>query len=180
MSDDLLVKYLCQTALSDRAAFKRLYDQAAPVLMSVIKRIVVDLETAEDVLQETFIKVWYQAQSYRPDKSKPMTWLASIARNCAIDSLRKNKHQARTLPLESALPEHDEDMAYIDPEIVMDDHRLIGCMEKLAPEQRQAIVASYCEGYSHRELSESLATPVGTVKSWIRRSLLILKKCLGQ
>ncbi len=178
--DELLVHCLCQTALANRSAFKMLYDRSSPVLLSIIKRIVIDIETAEDVLQETFIKVWYQAQSYRSDKSKPMTWLASIARNCAIDTLRKNKKRSRTYSLDETAFEHADERSYTSAEEGVGNYKLIGCMNKLEPEQRKAILASYCEGYSHRELSESLGTPIGTVKSWIRRSLLTLKKCLGQ
>jgi len=177
-SEDLLLEYLLQTALGNRVSFKMLYDRSAPVLLTVIKRIVVDLEIAEDVLQETFIKVWYQAQSYRVDKSKPMTWMISIARNCAIDNLRKNKHQNQTSSIDENLFEQIEEIAHAEPEAGVGHSRLLACMEKLEPQQRQAILASYCEGYSHRELSESFQTPIGTVKSWLRRSLISLKRCL--
>lgn len=167
---------LAAIALDDREAFARLYERAAPHLFGVLLRILREEALAEEALQDVFVKVWQRAGDYRPDRASARTWLFSIARHRAFDLLRRRR------------PEGDADAA---PEPIDDGPgpfewaagqaagaSLRDCLDRLQPDQRACIVLAYCDGYSHEELSRRIGSPLGTVKSWIRRGLELLKRCL--
>jgi RNA polymerase sigma-70 factor (ECF subfamily) len=181
---------LARTALGDRAAFARLYELSSGPLFAVVLRIQRDRALAEDLLQEIYVNVWKAAGGFDAARSQPMTWLASIARNRAIDSLRR----ARTQPtLLSATQDDDADDGSPDAveraadagpgplellDRACDARELQRCMEGLTRAQRQSVALAFYEGLSHAEVAEHLREPLGTVKSWLRRALLALKSCL--
>ncbi len=169
---------LSRVALADRSAFRQLYDATSPKLFGSLLRILKKPELAEDALQETFIKIWNNADSYREYSSKPMTWLHSIARYRAIDILRKQKHDVRNIPIEEETESTDAALSYMDNFAEGDHARLMHCLSQLERKHKEAIVKCYCEGYTHSELSRLMSTPLGTVKSWVRRGLQSLKQCL--
>jgi RNA polymerase sigma factor (sigma-70 family) len=178
---------LARTGLGDRAAFAELYRRTSAHLFGVVLRINRDRGQAEDVLQEAYVNVWRAAGGFDAAKAQPLTWLTSIARNRAIDSLRRQQAQPR---LRSAEQDEDEDVY----DGVADDRpgpfellrraaeaRALGaCMETLSAQQRQSVALAFYDGLSHAEVAARLHEPLGTVKSWVRRGLLALKACLDK
>ena len=131
---------------------------------------------AEEVLQEAFVKIWDRAGDYRPDKGAAMTWMASIVRNRALDILRRPN-------VETALDDDERwesDMAGpLDQAMQSADARALRhCLEQLEPTQRQAVTLAFFHGLAHADLARHMQQPLGTVKSWIRRSLQRLRGCL--
>jgi RNA polymerase sigma-70 factor (ECF subfamily) len=182
-----LARLLGRTGLGDRAAFAALYERTSAHLYAVVLRIQRDRGQAEDILQEVYVNVWRAARSFDAAQSQPLTWLTSIARNRAIDSLRRQQAQPRLLP-----GEEDEDESVYDR--VADDHpgplellhraadarALAECMQGLTAPQRQSVALAFYDGLSHAEVAQQLQQPLGTVKSWVRRGLLALKDCLDK
>jgi RNA polymerase sigma factor (sigma-70 family) len=181
---------LARTALGDRAAFERLYERTSGHLFAVVLRIQRDRALAEDLLQEIYVNVWRAASSFDASRSQPLTWLTSIARNRAIDSLRRRQTQPMLL---SATPDTDDDGDGPDAverhaddapgpldllQRAGDARDLHRCMDGLAPAQRQSVALAFYDGLSHAEVAAHLKQPLGTVKSWLRRALLALRGCL--
>lgn len=186
-----LAASLARTALGDRRAFAALYDATSAHLLGVILRIVRHRERAEDVLQEVYVNVWKSAGSFDAALSSPLTWLSRIARNRAIDSLRRDQTQPQTVSTQVAGPEDDDhdmlqDHATDEPgpldllERAAQAHALQRCMTQLGGEQQQALALAFYQGLSHSEVAEHLRQPLGTVKSWVRRALQALKGCLDR
>jgi len=183
-----LAATLARVALGDRAAFATLYRDTSSHLFGVILRINPDRGQAEDVLQEVFVNVWRAAQAFDPERSQPMTWLTSVARNRAIDSLRRRKAEIAIDGGHSADdPEEEDPLATVaseDPgpmELLLraaQARDLTRCVTQLSAEQQQCLALTYYQGLSHAEAAEHLVQPLGTVKSWVRRALLALKDCL--
>ena len=177
-----LADLLARTALSDQAAFAELYRLAAPHLYGVALRILREPALAEDLLQEAFVNVWHHAGSYNAAKAKPQTWLTSIVRNRCLDQLRRREPDTVTLTRDDDEPEMElEGMGPTPEELLLsgaDANSVRSCIEGLEGGQRQAIALAFVQGLSHAELAEHLRQPLGTVKSWVRRGLERLKKCL--
>lgn len=174
------LEYLvARCAMGDRIAFADLYQATSAKLFAVLLRILKNEEMAEDALQDVFIKVWHKATEYHVGKGAVMTWLLSIARYRAIDLLRRTK-TAVQVDAEEGLEEraaNEPDVAELAGRAV-DNARLNTCLDELEGPRRACLVLAYCEGYTHDELSQRLGSPVGTIKSWIRRGLKVLKACL--
>jgi RNA polymerase sigma-70 factor (ECF subfamily) len=182
-----LADALARVALGDRAAFASLYRATSAHLFGVILRINPDRAQAEDILQEIFVNIWRAAQGFDVARSQPLTWLTSIARNRAIDSLRRRKTEISTVSTQRA---SDEDADLLDA-MPSDDagplelltraaqvRQIAHCMDQLSAEQKQCVALAYYQGLSHAEVAHNLAQPLGTVKSWVRRALIALKDCL--
>jgi RNA polymerase sigma-70 factor, ECF subfamily len=184
-----LADALSRIALGDRAALATLYKTASAHLLGVILRIQRDRAQAEDVLQEIFVSIWRNAQGYDAARSQPMTWLTSIARNRAIDSLRRRKAEVSTIS--AHLGDDDDDSNLVDsiasedssPMELMEQaaqaRAVTHCIGALSAEQQQCVALAYYQGLSHSEVAQHLQQPLGTVKSWVRRALMALKDCLG-
>jgi RNA polymerase sigma-70 factor (ECF subfamily) len=182
---------LARVALGDRAAFAAVYQATRSHLFGVILRIVADRGQAEDVMQEVFVNIWRAAQGFDAARAQPMTWLTSIARNRAIDSLRRRKTEPQTVStsLTDADGEEHDLLAALPSDAAgplellqqAAQAREVGhCMQQLSAEQRHCVALAYYQGLSHSEVAEHLAQPLGTVKSWVRRALIALKDCLGR
>jgi len=177
-----LVDLLARTALSDQAAFAELYRLTAPHLYGVRLRILREPALAEDLLQEVFVNVWHHAGSYSAAKAKPQTWLSSIMRNRCLDQLRRR--ELDTVSMTRDGDEVEMELAAVGPtpeELLVsgaDANSVRSCIEGLEGGQRQAIALAFVQGLSHAELADHLRQPLGTVKSWVRRGLERLKKCL--
>jgi RNA polymerase sigma-70 factor (ECF subfamily) len=174
----LLARLLRGCAAGDREAFAELYRQTAPQLFGVALRILRQKERAEDVLQESFVAIWQRAADYDAAKGAPMTWLMTILRNRAIDALRRGaSHPDQSAEPESVLLEIPAGAAD-SADRGMALRALQDCLAELERPQRHAMLMVYAYGLTQEELAARMATPLGTVKSWIRRSLMRLKKCL--
>lgn len=149
-------------------------------LFGICVRICGDHQAAEDVLHEVYLTVWKRAGAYEPGRSSPITWLATIARNRAIDWRRSPAHSHYLLPLADACDVPDDRPSAIDEMLQRQaDRALHLCLDSLAGDQRDAIRSAFFGGLTYAELAESKAMPLGTMKSWIRRGLLRLKECLN-
>ncbi|EKO3390598.1 RNA polymerase sigma factor [Vibrio fluvialis] len=162
---------LSKIALRDRNAFEALYQLTNARLFTLICSIVKDEQIAADILQEGFVKLWYSEQQYVLDY--PWAWLCQTMRNLAIDEVRK-RGRSRDEHVENVKEEACE-LAEVHMNMGLDD-----CLKSLCEEKRNAIVLAYQHGMSHQEIVLHVKTPLGTVKSWIRRGLQELKRCLTQ
>ncbi|MEK8030543.1 sigma-70 family RNA polymerase sigma factor [Ideonella sp. DXS29W] len=180
---------LARVSLGDRAAFATLYEHTAAHLLGVILRINTDRAQAEDLLQEIFVKIWSAAGSFDAQRAQAMTWLTSIARNRAIDSLRRRQTEPQWVTVRPGLEEGEDDdvldgLASEDagPMELLGQAvqaRAVGvCMRGLTGEQQQTLALAFYQGLSHSEVAEQLRQPLGTVKSWVRRGLIALRSCL--
>lgn len=168
---------LRRCAARDTGAFEALYAETASLLYGIALRMLRQPAAAEDVVQEAYLSIWSRAADYRPGLGAPLTWMTSIARYRALDALRRRSHREDAqLPLDE---EAHPDPFGGDAESRTDDAMMLDhCLQHLGEEQRNCIVLSYCEGYTHQELAERFERPEGTVKSWIRRGVQSLKGCL--
>ncbi|WP_244635549.1 sigma-70 family RNA polymerase sigma factor [Chthonobacter albigriseus] len=173
-----LTRLLAQTASGNRPAFHQLYSAVSSKLFGVVLRIVRDRAIAEDVLQDTFLRIWRKAADYDPKSGRPVTWMAAIARNAAIDVVR----QRQTARNRFADTDEDSLEALADPDAdavhPTDREALRRCLGTLEDEQRTVVLLAYQDGYSREELAERFDRPVGTIKTWLHRSLARLKECL--
>lgn len=180
---------LSRVALGDRVAFDTLYRQSSPHLLAVILRIQSNRALAEDILQEVYVNVWRAAQSFNPALSQASTWLSSVARNRAIDSLRRRQSEPGTVS-STQVDQHDEASDMLDevasdtlgPQALLERageaRQIQHCLKGLSGEQKHSLALAFYQGLTHAEVAEHLGQPLGTVKSWVRRGLLSLKSCL--
>ena len=174
-----LRRWLLGTAEGDRCAFEDLYQRTSAKLFGVCLRILHERNEAEEVLQDVYLTIWRKASQYDADRASPITWLAMIARNKAIDRLRAARVERASVPLDLAAELAGDDVAA--PELVeaaSEGRRLHNCLEELTGEQGRAIRVAFFEGCTYEEIAHRSGTPIGTIKSWIRRGLLKLKECL--
>ncbi|MEJ1160697.1 sigma-70 family RNA polymerase sigma factor [Prosthecomicrobium sp. N25] len=166
-------------AEGDRSALKALYDREAGRMIAVAQRIVKRRALAEEVVQDVFLQVWRKAETFDPRLGSGLTWIYAILRNRALNILRsESRTDLVDDPETYDRPSEDE-----DPEAAVarlsEAGALRRCLDRLEPRRRAAIVLAYTQGLSHGELAGRLGLPLGTVKSWIRRSLASLRECLG-
>ncbi len=184
-----LAELLSRVALGERQAFAELYQHSSAHLFGVILRICPQRALAEDVLQEVYVNVWRAAQRYEAAQSQPLTWLTSIARNRAIDAVRRLKTEPDTVTGSLAADDDQDDDVYAHhpdagpgPEELLQQAShaalLQGCMGGLSAQQQQCLALTYYQGLSHAEVASHLGQPLGSVKSWVRRGLQALKDCL--
>ncbi len=172
-----LERLLAATARRDRQAFRALYEATSAKLYGIVLRICRDPGLAQDVLQEAFLKVWTRAQSYSASEGRPVTWLASVARNTAIDAIRRRSDLALGMDSEgrALIDAFEQSATDADP---FEAQALRVCLEGLDAEQRDCVTLAYCVGYSREELAQRFERPVGTIKTWLHRGLAKLKTCL--
>jgi RNA polymerase sigma factor (sigma-70 family) len=179
LSDDDVTSIILRCAAGDRTALKRLFDTEAPRMIGVAERILRRRALAEEAAQDAFVQIWRRAASFDATLGSGRTWLYTILRNRALNILRDESRTELTGEQEPFDRASEED----DPETVVlklgESSRLRDCLQKLEPERRQAIVLAYAKGLSHGELAGRLGIPLGTIKSWIRRSMATLKDCLS-
>lgn len=176
---DRLKDLLAASRQADRNAFAELYSLTASRLFPVALRLMRQRDGAEDVLQDAFVLIWRKADSYRPDRGKPLQWMATIVRNCAIDRLRSQTRESRDVTSWEDGVEALADPASLDQTVPPHlAHSLRHCLAHLQESQRNAIQLAYYYGLTHEELSQRMSAPLGTVKSWVRRGLQQLKDCL--
>jgi RNA polymerase sigma-70 factor (ECF subfamily) len=174
-----LGELLKDVALGSRQAFETLYRDSSPQLFAICLRIVSQRSEAEDVLQEVFATVWRKAAQYDAGRAGAMSWLAMIARNKAIDRIRSQPQARNTGPLDLADEIADPTASpQRDAQASAERERLDECLKRLDDRRRSLIRAAFFDGSTYEELSVRIGSPLGTVKSWIRRGLLQLRECL--
>lgn len=174
-----LIALLARVAEGDRRAFAELYAATSAKLNGVVWRILPAKDRAEDVLQDAYVRIWNHASSYDATKASPIAWMAAIARNRAIDEVRRrapisieDAPQALDIAADGPGP---LDAAEQSEEL----RRLNDCLQALESERRQIVLLAYHTGLSRDEIAERFGHPVGTIKVWLHRSLAQLRKCLA-
>lgn len=166
-----------RTAGGDRLAFRQLYDTQVRRLYGIALRITRQPALAADAVQDALLQVWQRAAMFDPARGSAEAWLTNLVRYRAIDAMRARRREAVS---DEAVPEHADESPDALDRLMLDSagQALHRCISELDPNTRRVIVLAFVEGLSHSELSERLGSPLGTVKSWIRRGLLSLKACL--
>lgn len=148
-------------------------------MLGVAIRLLKRRSLAEEAVQDAFVLVWRHAGSFDPAKGDALPWLYTLLRNRCLSILRSESRLVTSAEPMGEEQASDED----DPETVMsklsDQKALRHCLEKLEPARREAVILAFVQGLTHGELAGRLGMPLGTLKSWIRRSLISLKECLG-
>ena len=164
----------------DITAFETLVGRYERKIFRLAQNITQNKEDAEDVMQETYLKVWKMADKFDPAQASPITWMVAIARNRAIDIVRKRgeisieeEPEAQNVPSESPAP-------LARREMTEELRRLLSCLGKLDPEKQRIVLLAYYSGWSREQLSTKLDIPVNTIKTWLRRSLLEIRECMGK
>jgi RNA polymerase sigma-70 factor (ECF subfamily) len=183
-SSEVDLGLLQRIATRDEAALAELYDRYSRLAFSVIMRVLGSPSDAEDVLQETFVRVWARADSYDALLGSPATWLIRIARNRAIDRLRA-RHVRGNVSVERRVDAEDGTFRSVEPstsetpETVLAGNATSGAvrtaLDSLAPAQRVLIEGAFFEGYTHSELATRFGVPLGTVKTRIRSGLAAMR-----
>jgi len=163
-------------------AMNDLYDRYGRLIYSLILRIVRNPSTAEDLVQETFLRIWNRVQSFDAERGALGAWVLTVARNRAIDYLRSTDGRMQAGAMELDQLERPGLFAKLDSAALAIDRvrRLKSAFEKLTPTQRQVIELAYYEGMSQTEMAERLKQPLGTVKTWTRSALKILRDELAE
>ncbi|WP_299651978.1 RNA polymerase sigma factor [uncultured Tateyamaria sp.] len=171
----LQAELLTACATGDRAAFRRFYDVSSRYVFGVVLGILRDREIASEVAQETYVRIWKRAGHFRADCGNPLSWIGSIARNCAIDRLRSERARG-FVQFSDEIPDIGGDP---DPAgTTLDTMVIRKLLNELRPEYRQALLLCYFQGYTYIELAGVMDVPVGTAKSWVRRGIAALKEAM--
>ncbi len=178
MSPAILATLIRSCAAGDRAALARLYEATAPQLFGLALRMVRRRDLAEELVQEAFLAAWRHAGGFDERRGTAHAWLAAILRNRAIDLLRRRGREAPLDP-DAAAAVPDPAPGPLDRAAESEAARaLAACLDELEDGPRRSILLAYYDGLTYEQAATRLDAPVGTVKSWIRRSLQRLKSCL--
>jgi RNA polymerase sigma-70 factor, ECF subfamily len=174
-----LTQLLGRIAGRDAAAFSTLYKRTSAKLYGVVARILTRGDVAADVLQEVYVRIWEKAGEFDPVRGSPLAWMATIARNRALDEVRR----VRAVSLEDQ-PEGFEPAAEdVDPLATRERSEglaaLVDCLKTLDEEKRAVVLLAYYRGLSREELAKRFGRPVPTIKTWLHRSLAQLRDCLA-
>lgn len=178
---DDIERWLAGAALGDRAAFRQLYQATSAKLFGIALRVLGNRAEAEDALQDIYVKIWRNADRYRANGLSPITWMATVARNHCIDILRKKRAEAgrREMPDDDILrdltpgPEANAVAAG-------EARAIVDCLAELDAQKSEAVRRAYLEGESYAELSTRFDVPLNTIRTWLRRSLIALRECMGR
>jgi RNA polymerase sigma-70 factor, ECF subfamily len=174
-----LVDLLRRVAARDEAAFAALYKRTSAKLYGVVARILTRGDAGAEALQEAYVRIWEKAADFDPSKGSPLAWMATIARNRALDEVRR----VRPASLED-MPEGFEPAAdAVDPMAARERSEslaaLLVCLGKLDEEKRSVVLHAYYHGASREALAKRYGRPVPTIKTWLHRSLAQLRDCLA-
>lgn len=164
---------LARCAAGDRSALQMIYASEAPKMIGIARRILFRQDLAEEAVHDAFVRIWRSAASFDPRLGSARGWLYAVVRNRAL-SIHRNEHRYDA---------SDESALEIDCEATMtrmpETSALRRCLERIERPRRDVVVLAYVHGMSHGELAARLKVPLGTVKSWVRRSLFSLQECMG-
>lgn len=181
MDRDEVAPLLAQVANGDQAAFASLYQNTSGKLLGICLRVLSDRAEAEDVLQEVYVTIWNKAAGFDAGRARAMTWLGTIARNRAIDRLRSLPAPAMRASIDVAESAPDlSPSPAAHAESADDRFRLDACLEQLEPRRKLLIRTAFFDGATYEDLAARSGSPLGSIKSWIRRGLMQLRACLEQ
>lgn len=164
---------LVRCAAGDRRALQMIYDSEAARMIGVARRILYRPDLAEEAVHDAFVRIWHGARTFDPARGAALGWLYAVVRNRAL-SIHRNEHRY------DSAEEHTEEVAPDDALARLPEaSALRRCLEQIERPRRDVIVLAYVYGMSHGELAGRLKVPLGTVKSWARRSLISLQECMG-
>lgn len=163
---------LVRCAAGDRRALQMIYDSEAPRMVGVARRILLRHDLAEEAVHDAFVRIWHGARSFNPARGAALGWLYAVVRNRAL-SIHRNEHRYDPA---------DENANEIAPDAALaglpETSALRKCLEQIERPRRDVVVLAYVYGMSHGELAGRMKVPLGTVKSWVRRSLMSLQECM--
>lgn len=181
-----LERLLLRMSKRDEAAFEKLHAATKRKLFSTVLLVVKRRHLAEELLQEAYVRIWLNAASYRSSLGSPMLWMMTIARNLAIDVLRKLAREVYSdysvlLEIPADAPTALETIEIRESESVTIElqQTISSALQALEPERRRLVIAAYVHGESRHRLSEQYGVPVNTIKTWIRRALLEVRAEIG-
>jgi len=174
-----LVWLMAGVARGDQAAFERLYVATRAKLFGVVLRILRRTDLAEEVIQETYLKIWNNAGSFDAKLATPITWMVAIARNRALDVVRRKSEVSIEDEPEAMETAGEEPNPLARQEMTDELKRLLGCLGQLDEERRRLVLLAYYGGWSREQLAVKFEAPANTIKTWLRRSLLEIRECLG-
>ena len=175
-----LLALMHRVAARDRAAFTALYNATSAKLYGIVLRILHRRDVADEVLQEVYVQIWERAATYDQAKGSPIAWMATIARNRALDEVRRKQPVSLDDAPEIEDVAGDDDHPLDRIEHSQELQRLRQCLDRLDSDRREVVLLAYRDGLTREALGQRLARPAGTIKSWLRRSLLQLRDCLSQ
>ncbi|ACI94214.1 sigma-70 region 2 [Afipia carboxidovorans OM5] len=173
-----LSELMTQVADGDQGAFERLFEATRARLYGVVLRILRDTSLAEEVLQEAYVKIWNDSERYRPEDASVLSWMVAIARTHAVDVERKRGGAplAQAAGFEAA---SDTPQPLARHEMSDELKALLECVGQLEPDRQKLILLAYYNGWSREQLAVKFNAPLGDVRTWLRRSLLDIRACLG-
>ena len=175
-----LVGLLDRVAVRDRDAFEALYRATSAKLYGIVVGILVRRSLADEVLQDVYVRIWDRAGDFSPAKGSPIAWMAAVARNRALDELRRGR-TTPTFEMPDGFDVASDAASALDMMEGNDRLRaLLACLDRLDGQKREAVLLAYYRGCSREALSQRYGRPVATIKTWLHRSLLQLRLCLSQ
>lgn len=159
----------------DEAAFAALYDRYCPVVYGVALRVLRDQAAAEDLVQEIFLQFWQRPESFDAARGHLAPWLSVVARNRAIDRIRRHSNQREVGELPD-MPSANLEASLVNADLVA---RVKTVVQQLPSEQQKALAMSYLDGFTHAEIAAQTGEPLGTIKGRIRAAVAALRKTLG-
>lgn len=181
-----LERLLLRMSRKDEAAFEALYAATKRKLFSTALLIVKRRHLADEILQETYVRIWLNAATYRPTLGSPMMWMITIARNLATDVARKRTLEVYSdhsvmvdFPAEIPTALESIEIRENESESVKLQYSIFSALQALEPSRRQLVIAAYIHGESRHRLSKLYGVPVNTIKTWIRRALLEVRTQIG-
>ncbi|HXW49964.1 MAG TPA: sigma-70 family RNA polymerase sigma factor [Xanthobacteraceae bacterium] len=173
-----LIWLLGAVARGDETAFERLYEATRAKLYGVLLRILGRPALAEEVMKETYLKIWKTADGFDPNAASPITWMVAIARNRAIDIVRKRGDLSVEDEAETREPASEAPQPLARREMTDELKRLLSCLGRLDPEKQRIVLLAYYSGWSRDQLAQKLDIPMNTIETWLRRSLLEIRECM--
>ena len=174
--DELLIR----VAQADRVAFAELYDQTAPRVLGLIKRLLKDHAQSEEVAQEVFLEIWQNATRFDSTRGSAASWMLTMAHRRAVDRIRASQAgRDRDLKIGVRDLETDYDSVTESVEIRIEHERVERALGRLTELQRQAVKLAYYGGLSHSEVAKLLDVPIGTVKTRLRDGMIRLRDEMG-
>ncbi|MGM0834476.1 MAG: sigma-70 family RNA polymerase sigma factor [Pseudomonadota bacterium] len=175
---------LARCARGEQVALQQLYRQEGARLLGVVMRIVKDRGMAEDIVHDACLNIWQRADSFDPKRGSARTWIFSIARHLALNAIRQRDREVRVdVNDPGELADDDTYQQSLSTTAEAFDwqtgQQMDECLQQLETERRNCVLHAYVDGLSHAEISAHTGAPLGTVKAWIKRSLLRLRECMS-